>query len=191
MWLGEAEDYIAAATAVSTIGATVFSSTCRSRHARSVAPAHLAHHLVDATDGGANARGRVTRCVMPRGRRAIGAAEDRPERLVDGVAEMIAQLLQPIQLRRPYRDLGVARPTRWRAAPRNVSDRPVPPPPCAVLVARCGPADPATATFKMASRVRRAVTRPSMLAPGSKAGLSWISGCGERSPCSSSVSIWV
>src|SRR5438046_2754044 len=107
MWLGEAEDYIAAATAVSTLGATVFSSTCRSRHARSVAPAHLAHDLVDATDGGANARGRVTRCVMPRGRRAIGAAEDRPERLVDGVAEMIAQLLQPIQLRRPYRDLGV------------------------------------------------------------------------------------
>ncbi len=41
------------------------------------------------------------------GRGALGAAEDRPERLVDGVAEMIAQLLQAIQLRRPHRDLGV------------------------------------------------------------------------------------
>src|SRR5437762_12887662 len=105
MWLGETEDYIAAATTVSTLSATLFSSTCRSLHARSVAPVHLAHDLVDATDGGANARGGLT--IRPGYRRAIGAAEDRPEHLVDGVAEMIAQLLQPIQLHRLHRDLGV------------------------------------------------------------------------------------
>src|SRR5712664_4933533 len=70
---------------------TMSLSTSRSLHARSIAPAHLAHDLVDATDGGANARGGFT--VRPGGRRAIGAAEDRPEHLVDGVAEMVSRTL--------------------------------------------------------------------------------------------------
>src|SRR5882724_11706435 len=104
---GIARGRVPASSSSRILSVTVFLSTPRSLHARSVAPAHLAHDLVDATDGGANARGRVTGGVIRRGGgRAIGAAEDRPEHLVDGVAEMIAQLLQPIQLGRPYGDLG-------------------------------------------------------------------------------------
>src|SRR5438552_15349630 len=62
---------------------TVFLSTCRPLHALSVAPVHLAHYLVDATDGGANARGGVT--TRPGYRRAIGSSEERPVPRVDGV----------------------------------------------------------------------------------------------------------
>src|SRR5438132_9547319 len=75
---GIARGKVPASSRSRTLRVTVFLSTCRSLHARSVAPAHLAHDLVDATDGGANARGRVTGCVVGRGGgRAIGAAEDR------------------------------------------------------------------------------------------------------------------
>src|SRR5207244_13206099 len=96
---------------------TVFLSTCRPLHALSVAPVHLAHDLVDATDGGANARGGLN--IRPGYRRAIGAAEDRPEHLVDGVAEMIAQLLQPIQLhRRTVTSVWSA--SAWRSASSRV-----------------------------------------------------------------------
>src|SRR6266404_8212267 len=83
---GIARGKVPASSRSRTLSATVFLSTCRSLHARSVAPAHLAHDLIDATDGGANARGVTGRVIRRGGHRAIGAAEDR---------------------RRPYRDLGV------------------------------------------------------------------------------------
>src|SRR5437899_13049925 len=58
---------------------TVFLSTCRPLHALSVAPVHLAHDLVDATDGGAYARGGLT--IRPGYRRASGPDQARPRPL--------------------------------------------------------------------------------------------------------------
>src|SRR5438552_11878670 len=77
---GIARGKVPASSRSRTLSATVFLSTCRSLHARSVAPAHLAHDI-DATDGGANARGITGRVIRRGGHRAIGAAEDRPEQL--------------------------------------------------------------------------------------------------------------